>query len=364
MPDHHASLPTAPVRFDASMEVLEKNEAETVSGLTETLGKISETTFANAGHASRSVHAKCHGVVRGEMEVPDGLPSFLAQGLFAQPGRYPVAMRFSTIPGDVLDDSVSTPRGLAIKVIGVAGLRLPGSEGSVLQDFVMANAPAFAAPTAQKFLGNLKMLAATTDKAEGAKKVMSALARGAESVVEAFGTKSAMLSTMGGQAKTNILGETFFSQVPILYGDHIVKYAVVPVSDLSGLTGQEIDTQDSPNALREAMNQFFATHSGEWEFRVQLCTDVENMPIEDASVEWPQDQSPYVTVARITVAPQDSWDDAGLKAIDEAMAFSPWHGLAAHRPLGSVNRFRKATYESSARFRSEHNGCPIQEPTA
>src|SRR5258708_6928935 len=37
-------------------------------------------------------------------------------------------MRFSTIPGDILDDSVSTPRGLAIKVIGVEGERLEGSE--------------------------------------------------------------------------------------------------------------------------------------------------------------------------------------------------------------------------------------------
>lgn len=36
-------------------------------------------------------------------------------------------MRFSTNPGDMLDDKVSTPRGLAIKLIGVEGARLPGS---------------------------------------------------------------------------------------------------------------------------------------------------------------------------------------------------------------------------------------------
>ena len=38
-------------------------------------------------------------------EVLDGLPHVLAQGLFATAGTYPVVMRFSTTPGDLLDDS-------------------------------------------------------------------------------------------------------------------------------------------------------------------------------------------------------------------------------------------------------------------
>lgn len=40
----------------------------------------------------------------------------------------------------------------------------------------------------QKFLGN-KLLAATTDRAEGAKKAASAVLRGLETVFEAFGHK-------------------------------------------------------------------------------------------------------------------------------------------------------------------------------
>lgn len=144
--------PPVSLRFAPSMETLEENEAETNAGLIEQMGKISQTTFEHSGHASRSVHAKSHGVVRGELTVLDSLPPQLAQGLFAQPGHYDVAMRFSTLPGDILDDSVSTPRGLAIKVIGVEGPRLPGSEGDVTQDFIMVNGPAFSAPTAANFL--------------------------------------------------------------------------------------------------------------------------------------------------------------------------------------------------------------------
>lgn len=353
--------PATPLRFEPGMEVLDKGEAATNDGLIEVLGKISQTTFEHSGHAIRAVHAKAHGVLHGTMQILDNLSPQLAQGLFAKPGTYQVAMRFSTLPGDILDDSVSTPRGLAVKVIGVEGARLPGSEGDATQDFIMVNGPAFSAPTAAKFLGNLKMLAATTDKAEGLKKTMSAVARSTESLIEAFGGKSATITTMGGQKQTNILGETFYSQVPILYGAYIAKFSVAPIFDLSLLTDGPIDT-GNPNALREAVSAYFATKGGEWEFRVQLCTDLDTMPIEDASVAWPEDQSPYLVVARLAVEPQDSWSAEGIAAVDEGLSFSPWHGLAAHRPLGSVMRARNSTYTNSVNFRSQHNGCPIHEP--
>ncbi len=358
-----AHVPAAPLRFVPSMEVPEPDEAETNAGLIEAMGKVSKTTFEHSGHATRSVHAKSHGVLRGTLVVPAGLPPTLAQGLFARPGEYDAVLRLSTLPGDILDDSVSTPRGLAVKIIGVEGPRLPGSESDTTQDLVLVNAPAFSAPTPAKFLGNLKMIAATTDKAEGAKQALSAAARGAEAVIEAFGGKSATIVTMGGQPATSILGETFYSQVPVLYGDYIAKIAVAPVFDLSALTGTPIDYA-TPNALRDAVSAHFKAHGGEWDVKVQLCTDLETMPIEDASVAWPEDASPYVTVARLKVGPQDSWSPEGIAAIDDGLAFSPWHGLAAHRPLGGVMRARNTTYTSSAGFRASHNGCPIHEPKA
>ena len=361
MSENLADRIAVPLRFVPSMEVVDDNEGATNDGLIEALGKISQTTFEHSSHAIRSVHAKAHGVVRGELQVLGNLPPELAQGMFAKPATYPVAMRFSTLPGDILDDSVSTPRGLAVKVIGVEGARLPGSEIDTTQDFIMVNGPAFSAPTAEKFLGNLRMLAATTDKAEGLKKVASAIARGTEAVIEAFGGKSPTVTTMGGQKQTHIIGETFYSQVPILYGEYVAKFSMRPIFDLSLLTDAAIDTSN-PNVLRDVVSQFFATHGGEWEFRIQLCTDLETMPIEDATVVWPEDKSRYIPVARLSVNSQDSWSVEGVAAVDEGLAFSPWHGLAAHRPLGSVMRARNTTYISSVKFRSEHNGCPIHEP--
>jgi len=176
---------------------------------------INEKTFADGGHALRSVHAKTHGILQGYLEVDTDLPDDLAQGLFAKPGRYPVVMRFSTLPGDVLDDSVSTPRGLAIKVIGVEGERLEGSEGDVTQDFVLINGTAFGAPNPKKFLSVMRLLARTTDKAQRFKKILSAVMRQVQkAIVVATGHPNTTVATLGGQPETHILGETFYSQAP------------------------------------------------------------------------------------------------------------------------------------------------------
>lgn len=214
----------------------------------------------------------------------EGLPTELAQGAFAKPGTLPAYLRFSTNPGDVLDDKVSTPRGLALKIVGVEGSRLPGSEGQVTQDFVTENAKAFTAATPKAFLKTLKMLAKTTDKAPGMKKALSAALRGVESLVESVGGESATLKSLGGHPQTHILGETFTTVVPILYGPYYAKLAIVPVStSLTALTDLKVDLKDDPDGLRHAVEAFFRQSGGTWELRVQLATGIEKMPIEDAS---------------------------------------------------------------------------------
>ncbi len=363
MTDHASPTPRQPIRFDPSFERAEDGEAETTAELIDTLRGIATTTHEHSGEAVRSVHAKSHGLLVGELHIPNDLPPALAQGLFAKGGTYPVVMRLSSPAGDVLDDSVSLPRGLAIKVIGVDGARLPGSEGNVTQDFVMVNGPVFLKPDAKSFLKNLKLLAKTTDRAEPMKKALSAVLRGTEKVIEAFGGESGSVKAMGGHPETHILGETFFTQVPLLYGDHVAKLSVAPVSPtLTALTDATLDVDGEPDGLRDAVVSYFAANAAEWELRAQLNVDLDTMPIEDASIEWSQDDSPYVTIGRITAAPQDPWSDARVAAIDKGLSFAPWHGIAAHRPLGSIMRVRKTVYDTMARFRAQQDGRTVVEP--
>ena len=353
-----------PVRYTPDVEQPEDGEADTSHALNEQFRTILETTSKDYDHAVRAVHAKSHGLLDATLTVRDGLPAELAQGLFAKPGSYPAVLRFSTNAGDILDDAIALPRGLALKVIGVEGARLPGSEGDATQDFVMVNGPAFAAPTAKAFLANLKLLAKTTDRVEWAKKALSAVLSTAESALEAVGGQSAMLKNMGGAPQVHPLGQTYYAQTPFRYGDLISKFAIVPVSpNLKALEQDVINAHGRPDAIREAMSEAMIEADAVWELRVQFCRDLETMPIEDASTPWDEAASPFVTVATLTAPVQASWTHERAREMDDGLRFSIWTGLAAHQPLGSVNRVRRSAYELSADFRGRFNGCPIHEPT-
>jgi Catalase len=168
-----ALLRAQPIVFETQFEQPEPDEAETFAEIRAVMRSIIEVTNKDYGHAMRAVHAKSHGLLQGEIEVLNNLPAHLSQGIFSKPRKYPVVMRFSTIPGDILDDSISTTRGLAVKIIGVEGDRLPGSEHHVTQDFVMQNAPAFSVRTPKDFLGKLRLRAKTTDTPQFLKKGLS-----------------------------------------------------------------------------------------------------------------------------------------------------------------------------------------------
>lgn len=358
-------MTSRPVRYDPSVETVQPDENETIEGLNASFKEILDTTSKDYGHAVRSVHAKGHGLARGTLRVADALPPELAQGLFARAGEHEAILRISTNPGDLLDDSIALPRGFALKVLGVEGERLPGSEGDTTQDFILVNGPVFNAPDAKTFGKSLKLLAKTADKAEGAKKALSGVLRTVEAGLEAVGLPSATLQQLGGAPQTHPLGETYYSQTAFRYGDHIAKFQIVPVSPaLTELVGDTIDASGRPDAIRAAVREVMIEQGGTWELRVQLSTDLDAMPVEDPTKPWDEKQSPYRTVATLTVPPQLSWVNGESEATEDALAYNIWHGLAAHRPLGNVNRARRDTYVFSADYRGKFNGCPMHEPAA
>ncbi|WP_156840466.1 catalase family protein [Novosphingobium aquimarinum] len=351
-----------PLRYSPNVEVIEENEKEVVDELCDTFDTILETTAKDYGHAVRAVHAKAHGVLEGQLTIDDNLPPELAQGLFAKPGVHKVLARISTNPGDILSDKISLPRGLAIKVHDVEGERLPGAEGTA-QDFVMVNSPVFMATSAKKFLGNLKLLAQTTDRMEGAKVALSTVLRGLNSALGKVGIETSALDGLGGARNVDPLGETYYSTTPFRYGDYIAKFSLVPVSpELIALSGDEVDASDDDDAIRTRVRKDMQTIDGTWELRVQLCRDLDKQPVEDPTVEWSEEDTPAQRVAVLTLPHQDSWEEDRVKQLNDEMRFSVWTGLAAHQPLGNVNRARKPVYEHSSGFRQRFNGCPIHEP--
>jgi hypothetical protein len=90
----------------------------------------------------------------------------------------------------------------------------------------------------------------------------------------------------------------------------------------------------------------------EFDFMLQVRNDEGEMGIENASSLWDEDQFPFTKVAKISIiAPQVEIESDAEKAYCEALAFTPWHSLPEHQPIGSINRLRKDVYQASAEHR-------------
>ena len=359
------------LQYSPDVEKIDPDEHITFDELSRTMQHITRHMATRYRHAYRPVHAKSHGVLVGSLEPLPNLPEVLTQGLFAQAGSRPVIMRFSTNPGDMLADNVSSPRGLAIKVLNVEGPKVASFAGGTTQDFGCINANAFTAPDAKGFLEQIKTFDKNLDTSEGVKHAVSVTARATNAVLKAVHLPSATLEGVGAPA-THILGESFSTVAPLRFGKYIAKIGFAPGSEnLKSLTGEAVDLDADYNALEELIKTFFRHQTGVWDVKVQLALAPEDsfveekdkdFPIEAADKEWPEDKSPWQTVARITVLPQHSYSDARQLFVDERLSFNPWHALEAHRPLGGIMRSRLKAYEEAIRYRAQRNERERVEP--
>ena len=100
----------------------------------------------------------------------------------------------------------------------------------------------------------------------------------------------------------------------------------------------------------------------DFDLQVQLCTDLDAMPVNDATVEWPEKLSAFVTVARVHVLRQDISRPESFEKGD-ALAFNQWRVTDDHRPLGEIMDVRRI-YSASAKVRRTLNHQPQTEPTS
>ena len=351
------------LRYSDDIEQIEADEQATIDGIIRGMTQQSETVEQREQHAVRASHAKSSACVIGELVVADGLPSELARGLFAQAGTFPVAVRFAQGPGETLGDRVSTHRGMAIKVFGVIGDKLPGHDVDT-QDFVLATGPTFPSGTAKGFLRDGTVIGKSAGLPEGVKSAVSSLARNLNRVFNAVGSNSA-LADFFGHPFGHPLADAYFSQVPMRWGDHVAKIAAFPASpEQQALRDWTLDPHEDEDGFRHATVAHFDRHDVVFELRAQMWTDAETQPIEDASVEWSADESPYRMIATLRLPRQAAYSPARVRCFDDVMTFRPAHSLAAHRPLGSVMRARLQVYKALSDFRHRENGIPEANPAS
>lgn len=350
------------VNYAPDVEVKQPREDEQIDQIVRMMHEANAKAFDRHRHAIRDAHAKQHGTVVGTLEIPE-LPEHLAQGLFARPGSYPVVIRFSSAPGEIKDDSIPAPHGMAVKVIGVPGRKmLAGQEDEVTQDFLMVSMPIIPFGTVEQYLKMQKVIALQDESPEEGQRAAAALARGGQKVLGLLGIHN---PTLDGVAAENehVLGQTFHTMAAIRYGDYIAKLSAAPLSpEVRALQGVIVDASRNPSAQRDALVEFFRERDAEYQLRAQLCTDLEKMPVEDGSVLWNEDLSPQQPIARIVVPAQEAYSPARRVFSDDILSFNPWHCLPEHQPLGSIMRVRQKAYESSTAFRHAMNVQPRIEP--
>ena len=225
---------------------------------------------------------------------------------------------------------------MSIKLFQVEGGSLWGADG--VQDFVLNSYPVLFAATPQDFLSFVE---AVQD----------------EKVWKYFVNPRhfySLLVVWKGRAQiASPFDIRYWSTTPYRFGEKpstAVKYSVKPCSSITS----KIPDQPAPDYLFDAMKHHLQQVAACFDFMVQFQTDPKAMPVEDASVEWDEDMSPFRTLATITIGDQE-FQTKSARQQCERMSFNPWQSLAAHQPLGGINRVRKAVYAELTRFRTEEN---------
>ena len=352
------------VRYSDDVEHKIPDEDETVQETRELFQEMRVAAFEKHRHGIRDAHAKSHGFLKAELRVYEGLPEELAQGVFAEPKVYPVIVRFSTAPGELTRDSIPSFRGMALKLVGVPGEKvIPEDLDAVTQDFLLVNHPTIPTGTVTEYLRGMKLMSVAGKEPEPVQKAMAKGTQVVNAVANALGNE--VLGPAGqGKKETGILDQTFTSMAALRYGDYVAKVSAVPLSPALTTEEQQRPTIHGDAGLRDVVRDFFKAQGAEYEIRVQLCTDLETMPVEDGGIRWPEDESPYRGVAKLVIPSQDAYSDARRIYGDDTLTFNPWHCIPEHRPLGNIQRIRRAVYDDSTRFRHERNQAPLKEPTS
>ena len=324
--------------------------AHTARVLASTIALLDRTHGAPGRPYSRSSYAKGHGCLRATVSVPE-LPVGLRHGVLAGPAEYAAWVRFSNGSERLQSDQDRDARGLALKLMGVPGDKLLAAEkAEQTQDFVLSDSSRAAVPDVAAYAG-----------------LIDHVSRGSR-----YGwffddwswkpwrwrVRELWLATRAAAGPpASLLQTRYYSQTPYRLGpEQIVKYEARPCERTRPPRRDRTESM-----LREGLREELSLGDACFELLVQLQVPGRNMPVEDATVEWSEADSPFLPVARIVIPKQD-FESPEQDRFCEALSFTPWHALPAHEPVGGLNRLRRAVYQEVSRYRHARSGSPRGEP--
>jgi hypothetical protein len=289
---------------------------------------------------ARAFHAKATlAVDDAELRFRDDLAEDLQVG-FARPGAaYRAIVRFSNASGSAEPDHAPDLRGVALRV---------EVDDRRSHDLLMTNFPVSHARNARQFVEFAKATAG------GGLSRIAGLVR----LAALFGPGETLrmvrnVTAARSRPVSSVFTETYWSRGAMTWGPTLaVRFLLSPASDTGAAPGPS--TTDPAYLSHEAAARLAAG-----DVRLVLCVqryvDERATPIEDTAVEWTEAAAPPEPVADLTLHRGDlaSLDaQTRARAID-ALAFNPWNTTEDFRPLGNLNRARKAAYDASAAHRGQ-----------
>jgi hypothetical protein len=159
----------------------------------------------------------------------------------------------------------------------------------------------------------------------------------------------------------NPLLSTYWTMGAVRHDQYVAKLSVTPdAQSAAHAIHHDLDVNSGPDVFGPTLADELQAQAFDFDLQVQLCTDLEAMPLNDVIVEWPEKLSPFVTVGRVHLPRQDiSAPENSDKG--DALAFNQWRGTAEHRPLGEIMQVRRI-YAASASVRRTLNHQPQIEP--
>ncbi len=340
-------------RRDAGMHLAEErvdpDEKQSLDAIIDLMADQMRGHF-KPGAYERGGNTKTHGVLRATVTIRDDLPDHCRQGVFATPRSYPAYVRFSgpgpDVPADIRDVGFIS---MAVKLMDVPGEKLMDEE-KFTQDFITICTPTFVTPNTRE---NAKL------------QYWSLVDMPLYYFLNPKDTHllDFFMQSLWNETQYNPLGHRFWSCTPYLLGEgQAMLYSFAPKT--------EVDTRIPGipfgrvpfNYLRENMIKTLNRKDVAFDLLIQIQTDPFRMPIENASVRWPETLSPFIPAATVHI-PQQQFDSEAQFAFAQRLKMNPWHCLPEHRPLGNQNRARLRMYYELSQFRQEMNATTHLEPT-
>jgi Dyp-type peroxidase family len=323
------------------LESVPPDEQLHIDGLIDTLREKMKRDYAG-GRTLRDAHPKQHGCVRATFRVEPNLDPALRVGVFGDETPRAAWVRFSNQAGNVSADAKRDIRGVALKLLGVPGVKLlDGDEDSSTQDFILISTDAFVCKDVAEFDGLIRAMVA------GTRTLAWFLLRHPRVAWNLF---SAV------KRHTSPLDIEYFSVVPYLCGAQPVKYVLRPVAP----TRERVPSKPSFDYLRERLIAQLAKAPARFEFFLQLREEP-SLPIEDPGVPWRGAGAPLVKVATLEI-PMQAFDTAERREFGDNLSFNPWRCLPEHRPLGGISRARRQVYRVLSAYRHNRNAAGQGEP--